>query len=178
MIDTAARWFAAMICIAGLTHIYTVLRIPSHVHERVFVGTNFDGTAGKLDRIDNRHVVADFDPAFLNAVCRFDEDTGPVRLSGPMPTGYWSIAAISDDGRVLSTISRDDMHNGSLDLLVGKTAALDAARQAAAVDTEDAMSLPVDTGYLLVRLFAGALDDRIGAEKSFADLGCRPVTTD
>lgn len=175
MIDSAARWFAAMLCIAGLTHIYAVLQIPSHVHDRTFVGTDVSESPGSLVRVDGRHAVADFDPTFLNAVCRFDEDTGPVRLIGAMPTGYWSIAAMADDGRILSTLSREDVSGPTLDLLVGKTAAIDAARQGADIDTVESMSLPVDTGYLLVRLFAGSLGDRDGAETSFAGLSCQPA---
>lgn len=177
MIDMAARWFAATLCIAGLTHIYAVLQIPNEVQDQTFVGPEFAGSAGRLLRIDDQETLGDFDPAFLNAVCRFDDDTGPVRLTGAMPTGYWSIAAIAEDGRVLSTLARDDLDGRDIDLLVGKTAAIDAARQAANIDAVETMSLPVDTGYLLLRLFAGSLVDRDGAERAFSGLGCRPTAS-
>lgn len=177
MIDSAVRWFAAMLCIAGLVHIYTVLQIPGHVHDRTFVGTDIDASVGSLVRIDGGHATADFDPNFLNAVCRFNEDTGPIRLTGALPTGYWSIAAMADDGRILSTLSREDVSGPALDLLVGKTAEIDAARQGADIDKVESMSLSTDTGFLLVRLFAGSLDDRQTAEASFAALTCQPAVT-
>lgn len=175
MIDTGLRWFAAMLCIAGLTHIGAVLLAPSHSRDLAFTGVDFDKTDGKLARIDNSNTSADLDPAFLNGVCRFDDDIGPIRLSGTMPATYWSIAAMADDGRILSTLSREDVRGASIDLLVGRTAALDEARQAAGIDSIQTMSLPVDTGFLLVRLFAGDLEDRSYAEKSFGGLECRPA---
>ena len=178
MIDTGLRWFAAIFCIAGLTHIGAVLLAPSHSRDLAFTGVDGGGADGKLLRVDNGNTTADLDPAFLNAICRFDEDTGPMRLTGAMPATYWSIAAMADDGRILSTMSREDLRGTDIDLLVGRTAALDAARQAAGIDSIETMSLPVDTGFVLIRLFAGDLEDRGHAEEAFNGLSCRPALSD
>ncbi|WP_026789409.1 hypothetical protein [Pleomorphomonas oryzae] len=178
MIDTGLRWFAAMLCIAGLTHIGAVLLAPSHSRNLAFTGIDFSETDGKLARVDDSNTAADLDPAFLNAVCRFDDDTGPVRLTGSMPATYWSIAAMADDGRILSTLSREDLRGSDIDLLVGRTAALDAARQSAGIDSIETMSLPVDTGFLLVRLFAGDIDDLGRAQEAVGRLECRPALSD
>ncbi len=178
MIDTGLRWFAAMFCIAGLTHIGAVLLAPGHSRDRAFTGVDMSEADGKLVRVDDGNTVADLDPAFLNAVCRFDADTGPMRLTGAMPATYWSIAAMSDDGRILSTMSREDLRSADIDLLIGRTAALDAARQSAGIDSIETMSLPVDTGFVLIRLFAGDLDDRDRAEEAFKALECRPALAD
>ncbi len=178
MIDTGLRWFAAIFCIAGLTHIGAVLLAPGHSRNLAFTGVDLTGADGKLVRVDDGNTVADLDPAFLNAVCRFDADTGPMRLSGAMPGTYWSIAAMSDDGRILSTMSREDLRGADIDLLVGRTATLDAVRQSAGIGSIETMSLPVDSGFVLVRLFAGDLDDRGRAEDAFAGLECRPALAD
>lgn len=178
MIDTGLRWFAAVFCIAGLTHIGAVLLAPGQSRDLAFTGVDTSGTDGRLARVDNSNTAADLDPAFLNAVCRFDSDSGPMRLTGAMPASYWSIAAMADDGRILSTLSREDLRGSDIDLLVGRTAALDAARQAAGIDSIETMSLPVDTGFVLVRLFAGDLDDRSRAEEAFDRLQCRPALPD
>lgn len=178
MIDSGLRWFAAMFCIAGLTHIAAVLLAPSHSRDLAFTGVDFSETGGRLSRVDNNNTGADLDPAFLNAVCHFDGDTGPMRLTGAMPTTYWSIAAMADDGRILSTLSREDLRGTDIDLLVGRTAALDSARQAAGIDSIETMSLPVDTGFVLLRLFAGDLEDRSRAEEAFDRLECRPALSD
>lgn len=177
MIDTGFRWFAAMFCIAGLTHIGAVLLAPSHARDLAFTNMDFSKADGKLARIDSDNTNADLDPAFLNAVCRFDEDTGPIRLTGAMPNTYWSIAAMAEDGRVLSTLSREDLRGTNIDLLVGRTAALDAARQAAGIDSVETMSLPIDTGFLLVRLFAGDLEDRSRSDAAVDGLQCQPAFT-
>jgi len=178
MIDTGLRWLAAIFCIAGLTHIGAVLLAPSHSRDLAFTGVDLGGTDGKLARVDDSNTTADLDPAFLNAICRFDSDTGPMRLTGAMPASYWSIAAMADDGRILSTLSREDLGGSDIDLLVGRTAALDAARQAAGIDSIETMSLPVDTGFVLVRLFAGDLEDRSRAEEAFDKLQCQPALVD
>lgn len=178
MIDTGLRWFAAMLCIAGLTHIGAVLLAPSHSRNLAFTGVDFSQTDGKLSRVDNSNTAADLDPAFLNAVCRFDSDTGPIRLTGTVPATYWSIAALADDGRILSTLSREDLRGPNIDLLVGRTAALDAARQAAGIDSIETMSLPVDTGFVLFRLFAGDLEDRNHAKAALDGLACKPALSD
>lgn len=178
MIDSGLRWLAATLCIAGLTHIGAVLLAPSYSGDLAFTGVDLDNSGGKLVRVDNANTNADLDPAFLNAVCHFDSDTGPIRLTGAMPTTYWSVAAMSDDGRILSTLSREDLRGTGIDLLVGRTAALDAARQAAGIDSISTMSLSVDTGFVLVRLFAGDLDDRGRAEEAFKGLDCRPALSD
>lgn len=175
MIDTALRWFAAMFCIAGLTHIGAVLLAPGHARDLAFTNINFSMANGKLSRVDSGNTNADLDPAFINAVCRFDGDTGPIRLTGTMPATYWSIAAMADDGRILSTTSREDLRGANIDLLVGRTAALDTARQAAGIDSIETMSLPVDTGFLLVRLFAGDLEDRSLSEAAADGLQCQPA---
>ncbi|WP_370674783.1 hypothetical protein [Pleomorphomonas sp. PLEO] len=178
MIDTGLRWFAAMFCIAGLTHIGAVLLAPSHSRDLAFTGVDFSKMDGKLSRVGDSNTAADLDPAFVNAVCRFDDDTGPMRLSGAMPPIYWSIAAMADDGRILSTLSREDLRGSDIDLLVGRTAALDTARQAAGIDSIQTMSLPVDTGFVLVRLFAGDIEDRNRAEEAVDGLTCRPALPD
>lgn len=178
MIDTGLRWFAATLCIAGLTHIGAVLLAPGHSREPAFTGVDFGVADGRLVRVDGSNTSADLDPAFLNAVCRFEADTGPMRLTGVMPGTYWSIAAMSDDGRILSTLSREDLRGTDLDLLVGRTATLDAARQSAGIGSVEVMSLPVDSGFVLIRLFAGDLDDRNLAEAAFDGLECRPALSD
>lgn len=177
-IDTGLRWFVAVLFIAGLTHIATVLLVPGHSRDQAFTGIDLAEATTRLVRVDGRNTVADLDPAFLNAVCRFDDDTGPMRLGGAMPATYWSIAALSDDGRILSTLSREDLRGTNIDLLVGRTAALDAARQSAGIGDIETMALPVDSGFLLVRLFAGDLDDRRLAEDAFDGLDCRPANDD
>ncbi|MCM5555495.1 hypothetical protein [Pleomorphomonas sp. NRK KF1] len=178
MIDTGLRWFAATLCIAGLTHIAAILLAPSHSRDMAFTGVDFSKTDGTLVLVDNRNTSADLDPAFLNAVCRFDDETGPVRLTGTMPGRYWSVAAMSEDGRILSTLSREDLRGTDMDLLVGRTATLDAVRQSAGLESIETMSLPVDRGFLLLRLFAGSLDDRGRAEEALKDLRCRPALSE
>ena len=178
MIDTGFRWFAATLCIAGLTHIGAILLTPSHSRDLAFTGIDFSTVDGTLVRVDNSNTSADLDPAFLNAVCRFDEDTGPVRLTGTMPGTYWSIAAMSDDGRILSTLSREDLRGSDIDLMIGRTATLDAARKSAGLGSLDTMSLPVDQGFVLLRLFAGGLDDRSLAQEAFEGLECRPALSE
>lgn len=178
MIDTGLRWLAAMLCIAGLTHIAAILLAPSHSRDLAFTGVDFTKTDNKLVLVDNRNTSADLDPAFLNAVCRFDDEAGPVRLTGLMPSTYWSIAAMSEDGRILSTLSREDLRGADIDLLVGRTATLDAARQSAGLESVETMSLPVDRGFVLLRLFAGGLDDRHLAEEALEGLECRPALSE
>lgn len=178
MIDTGLRWFAATLCIAGLTHIGAVLLTPSHSRDLAFTGIDFSKSDDMLVLVDNRNTSADLDPAFLNAVCRFDAETGPVRLTGTMPGTYWSIAAMSDDGRILSTLSREDLRAADIDLMIGRTATLDAARQSAGLGSVETMSLPVDRGFVLLRLFAGGLDDRSLAEEAFERLECRPALSE
>lgn len=179
MIDTVIRWVIATVCVAGLVHIFTVLEVPDHARHRAFSGIDRQAAVGKFLRVGPEETSADLDPAFLNAVCRFDADTGPVRVTGRMPAAFWSVAAFSDEGRVLSTFSSEDLRGTDLDLLVGRTAALDVARQAAALGSVDSLPLPVDTGFVLVRLFAGGLDDAgATAAEAFAGLSCRPAVAD
>lgn len=178
MIDTGLRWFGATLCIAGLTHIGAVLMAPHNSRDMAFTGVDFSQAAGKLVRVDSGNTAADLDPAFLNAVCRLDSDIGPMRLTGSMPSTYWSIAAMADDGRILSTMSREDLRDANIDLLIGRTAALDAARQSAGIDSIAAMSLPVDSGFVLVRLFAGTTESRSRAEDAFGALECQPALAD
>lgn len=176
MIDTTLRWLVATVCIAGLVHILTVLEVPGHARHRAFAGIDRQAAVGQFLRVGTEETSADLDPAFLNAVCRFDDDTGPVRVTGRMPAAFWSVAAFSDEGHVLSTFSPEDLRGDNLDLLVGRTAALDAARQAAALGSVDSLPLPVDTGFVLVRLFAGGLDGAAAmAEDAFSGLSCRPA---
>lgn len=178
MIDTGLRWFAAALCIAGLTHIAAILLAPSHSRDLAFTGVDFGKTDDNLVLVDNSNTSADLDPAFLNAVCRFDDETGPVRLTGIMPGTYWSVAAMSEDGRILSTLSREDLRGADIDLLVGRTATLDAARQSVGLDSVETMSLPVGRGFVLLRLFAGSLDDRGLAEQAFEGLQCRSALSE
>lgn len=169
------RYGAAVLFIAILTHIVTILAVPSNAPHMTFDTLAATIASGRTTPLDRWHPpVAGLDPAFVNAVCLMDRTDDGLRLSGTLPDVYWSIAVVADDGRIVSAATRDTQSNGIVDMTIVASSAEDDVTVGPPTVTVD---LPSDAGLFLVRAFVPERGDRPAIETALSALDCRRLSS-
>lgn len=172
MIGRIARPLAAALLIAGLVHIIAILLIPGNIPRHVYDAVAETTPVGRMTVIDPRHSpIAELDPAFAHAVCPVTPGSGPVHVTGTMPAAFWSIAVVSDTGRIVGALTREDDGTGAVDLIVGK---IDNPAVVAAPSTT-VVPLAANAGFVMVHAMVEHVGNRPAVEAKLKALDCTPL---
>ena len=176
-------WLLAVLLVAGIVHISSVLLLPQVAARNSFVrlsplappqGFRILPTPAPADES-----LPFTDPGVTLAICRFDLGASPWRIRvGIDSEALTSLSFHSRRGDVFHTLTDRAALRGRLDVVLGTAAQIEAAE---ATDTEDApvkevrLASPSQTGLVVVRAMAS---NAAGAEvlKQRIEAGeCRPA---
>jgi len=89
-------WALGGLMLGGIIHIVSVLWVPLTAENDSWTQMADFGPVNMLHSIsstpDGRPFLVDTDPSLRYAVCRYDLSNGPLRITGPVPLVYWSVA--------------------------------------------------------------------------------------
>lgn len=121
------------------------------------------------------HDFAFIDPAFVTAACRFSLEEGPVRVSAPAATDFWSASIYSRQGDNLYSINDRSAVNGRFDLLLGTPEQLVDAQANSVSQDETAIpvGLGITEGYVTLRVLVDDETQRPAVDAFVQSLKCQ-----
>jgi uncharacterized membrane protein len=146
MIRFFTHLFAGIV-LGGIIHITVILIMPIMSTQSAWAVISRLVPENQMRVLDSKYqdlrATLGLDPAFVYAICAVDLNNGPIRISGDLPTTFWTAALIGSDGSVpYSTNSRT---NNNRDINIG----IFNADQARLLKSED---LDIDLALQIVRV--------------------------
>jgi uncharacterized membrane protein len=169
----------AGLALAGLVHLSAVLAVPflaeSDALSRLRSTMNVDRSEIVVAAGDGTTWVPQPDPAVALAVCAYNLDEGPVRVSAQTGAMFQSLAFHSRGGAVFFAVTDRAAVRGSLELVVMTRPQLD---EALAREDEDEPSRdvrivsPSREGLVVVRVLAAFPSEREAATEAAKSVSC------
>ncbi|WP_147306405.1 DUF1254 domain-containing protein [Methylovirgula sp. 4M-Z18] len=174
------QWILATVILAGGVHLASVLLLP-----RVAPADSFARMAALAPVNTLKHLPAARpgetltvfrDPALAEAVCPYDLDQGPLRLSGTVSRdGFVSASFHNRRGIVFYAVTDQAATRGRLSALVVTQDQLDAIK-AQESDDEPVQELrivsPTRRGFVVVRALSSSVSQYAEAEAELDAFGC------
>jgi uncharacterized membrane protein len=176
----AITWLVAILCVAGIVHLATILVMPRIAPDNPYARISALGPANRLvmlPPVEPGHEVLPYeDPATAVAACPYDLARGPVRLRGQLASD--ALVLFSFHGRYGQTFySMTDRSalRGRIDVVIATRDQLDDIE---ANDAEDELpqelrlEAPTRQGFILLRALAERPSLMGEARERLASLSC------
>jgi uncharacterized membrane protein len=145
--------------LGGVIHLAIVLLVPMYASHDAFAEMGKFGVDRKFHVLPvpeaGSEAIPGMDPRMLQAECRFRLTEGPLRVSARMPDDFWSVAVFDRHGRNVYSLNDRATEGPDLQLAVVTTVQLARLRQnpPPALDAAIAIELPINEGFVLLRVF-------------------------
>jgi uncharacterized membrane protein len=154
-----ALYVVAGIILGGVIHIAIVFLVPYYASRDAWAQMKAFGRDGQFQTLPipepGAEPLASLDPRMVQAVCRFALDGGPVHLRASLPDDFWSVAVFDRRGRNVYSINDGATQGSSLDMTILTSVQMAQLRQSppASLDQSIVLELPIDAGFVLIRVF-------------------------
>ncbi|MBB3314439.1 putative membrane protein [Rhizobium sp. BK181] len=162
---------------AALLHLVIILSLPHFTGKDAATRVASEGDLDKfylLGATDDAAGLSNDDPFVRTAVCSFDIEEAPVRLTARGNVPFWSIALY--DGASNEVFSMNDRTSvgGALDILIGTPIQLTELRKALPPDLQKTILVesPRSEGYAVLRTLAPQTSFDAAARNFLAEAGC------
>jgi uncharacterized membrane protein len=145
--------------LGGIIHVAIVLLVP------YFAPNDAWAQMGRFGRDRQFHLlpvpeagaepVVSLDPRMVQAVCRFNLASGPLRIRAEFPDEFWSVAVFDRRGRNVYSLNDRAAERSRIDLAILTPVQMAQLRQDPPASLENAivLELPIDAGFALLRAF-------------------------
>ena len=119
-------------------------------------------------------VLTSLDPRMMHAVCRFDLESGPVRITVAFPRTFWSIAVFDRRGRNVYSLNDGSADRSDLDLALITPVQMALLRQDPPESLETAIIVEraMEQGFVLLRAFVADQSAAGGIRAALARAAC------
>ena len=142
--------------LAGIVHIAVILLIPALGSKDVANRIADLDSINKFETIgDGREIgIANSDPFFQLAVCKFNLETDAIQIVGAPTDLYWSASIFDDRGRVVYSLSNRTAIERELQLIVLTPVQMAILRQSQPEEIETSIIVETSspTGFVLLRI--------------------------
>ncbi|GAC1330686.1 MAG: DUF1254 domain-containing protein [Beijerinckiaceae bacterium] len=172
---------AAIVVVAGIVHIVSVLAMPAVTPQDALTrltafAPDGEGVALLPPAAPRREIMPFEDPSVALGVCRFDLDRGLVRVRADVDGDHFLALSFHDRaGRVFYATTDRSALRGRIDIAIVNAAQLEALE---ANDPEDEpakelrLVAPAPIGFVLVRVLAERPGEFAKAEARVTSVGC------
>jgi uncharacterized membrane protein len=158
----AAIWIVAVLCVAGIVHLATILVLPRIAPKNPYARVAALGPANRLVMLPpvepGREVLPFEDPATAVAACPYDLTRGAVRLRGQLaPDALVLLSFHGRFGQTFYSMTDRSALRGRIDVVIATRGQLDDIE---ANDSEDELpqelrlESPARQGFILLRALA------------------------
>lgn len=173
-------WLFAGIVLGGLVHLASILLLPRIASQDAFSRLTpiapVNAIAAIAEPTPEQSVMPFMDPAFAVAVCRYDIEQAPLRLTAPIAGAYTSVSFYTRNGVAYYAINDRAAGRTSIEL------ELMTADQRAQLPDDDEVTAadrlivesPTLTGLIVLRALAPEPDQMQAARQSLARARCGP----
>jgi uncharacterized membrane protein len=166
---------------AGLVHVAIVFLLPRLSEQDAWSYVVSTGDAYQFNPATNgRGKVKEFhiaDPLFKSALCRFDLNEGPVRLTASGDPSFWSVSVFSRSG--LNLFSNNDRTTPAraLDLLIANSADINALKKSMPAGLERSILVEANygQGFAILRAFQPDASWRDVVSAFLRNAQCSPI---
>ncbi len=115
------------------------------------------------------------DPRLMHAVCRFDLESGPVRINVTFPRTFWSAAVFDRRGRNVYNLNDGSAGGSALDLALITPIQMALLRQnpPASLETAIIVERAMKEGFVLLRAFVGDDSAADGISAALSRASCQ-----
>ncbi len=172
---TTFSWIFATLMLAVIVHIITIHTIPYVVMHRAMsrISENASGVNTPffppLPTATSRGVVRP-SPDLLYVTCVYDVGKGPVRFTGPVPDGYWSLSFFADNTDNFYAVDDRKLSSKSVDVLL-----VNEDQEAQVRSGETLVTTPSDKGVAIFRFIMTSPATRETLDKLRHQSTCAPV---
>lgn len=178
------RVFYLLLCglfLAGIVHITIILLIPHLGSKDVANRIASLESINSFELIgDGRKIgIANSDPYFQLAVCKFDLTTNAIQIVGAPTTVFWSASIFDDRGRVVYSLSNRTAIERALQLIVLTPVQIAILRQSQPeeIDTSIIVETNSPTGFVLLRILQNDPTRASETKKLLETAQCLPFET-
>ncbi len=147
------------ILLGGVIHIAIVFMVPYYADHDAWAEMHRFGRDGQFHVLPvpdaGVETLASLDPRMVQAVCRFNLDGGPVRITAAFADEFWSVAVFDRRGRNIYSLNDRSADRSRLDLAVLTPVQMAQLRQdpPESLETAIVLELPISEGFVLLRAF-------------------------
>jgi uncharacterized membrane protein len=164
--------------LGGIIHVVIVFLVPT------YAGNDAWSEMGRFGQDRQFHTlplpeagterVPGMDPRMLQAVCRFNLTTGPLRVHADLPDEFWSVAVFDRRGRNVYSLNDRAAEGPKLDLAILTSVQMAQIHQNPPPALENAIvvELPIDAGFVLLRAFVPDDSTLPAARTALAGASC------
>ncbi|MDE1173848.1 MAG: DUF1254 domain-containing protein [Parvibaculaceae bacterium] len=171
----ALSWIFATLMLSVIIHIITIHTIPYAVMHRAM--SRMSENAGGVNKpsfppaptATSRGVVRP-SPDLLYVACVYDVDKNPVRFTGLVPDGYWSLSFFADNSDNFYAIDDRKLPSKSVDVLLASE-----DQEVQPHPGETLVISPSDKGVALFRFLVTGPAAREAMDKLRHQSGCAPA---
>ncbi|MDE1995650.1 MAG: DUF1254 domain-containing protein [Rhizobiaceae bacterium] len=162
---------------AALLHVIIILSLPHFSDRDAYTRVEDEGDENHFYMLDNKDDDAGLsndDPYIRTAVCAFDIEDQPIRLTAKGKVPFWSLSVYDAASNEVFSMSDRTSVGGALDLLLASPLQLTGIRKA--LPPSLVQSILVETprpkGYVVLRTMAPQTSFNDAAKSFLAEAGC------
>ncbi len=168
---------------AALLHLVIILSLPHFTGKDAATRVAMEGDFYKfylLGATDDSAGLSNDDPYVRTAVCSFDVEENPVRLTAKGNVPFWSVALFDDASNEVFSMNDRTSVGGALDILVGTPIQLTELRKALPPELQKTILVETQRseGYAVLRTLAPQPSFNKAANDFLAEAGCDEFSTD
>jgi uncharacterized membrane protein len=173
--------FLAILLLAGIVHIVTILLIPHYSGDdgwsRATTAAVREGWTPLVSPDSSQTAIPGLDPLFVHGVCKVTIDEAPAILSFETANRFWSLALYDRSGTVVFSLNDRTAVDGALEMLVVNVLDAERLKESPQADLEG--MIIVESGNVdliaLLRLYAPEPANRVEAGAQIAAAQCAPA---
>ncbi|MCZ2203856.1 DUF1254 domain-containing protein [Bartonella sp. A05] len=170
--------YAALLASIGsiIVHICVLFLVPYYEQNNIWTWREKEGKFYRfVDLNPNDPIRQSTDPLFLLKICKFDLENGPVHLTTPKTTQFWSLSAYTRDGIIFYSINDRTTPNATLNLIIGNPIQITALKQSTTKSSTNSVLVTkkLNEGFALLRIFAPSPIARKEGETFLSNATCR-----
>ena len=164
---------------AGIVHIAILFLLPYVTERDAWTRMAELGDVNEMIVLEDEQasrLMADSDPLFLAAACRFELDGGPVRISAPDRVQFWSLSVYDRMGQNIFSLNDRTASAGELDIVILRPAQMLELRHAFPEEFASSIFVEadIDTGMAVIRSFMPDGSWRSRVTGYLQNLSCDP----
>ncbi|AQX18694.1 putative membrane protein [Bartonella sp. CDC_skunk] len=159
-----------------IVHICILLFIPHYTRNNIWTRLEKIGPPYQFADLNSDNPIRQsMDPLFLLKVCKFNLDNGPVHLTTPQTTQFWSLSAYTNDGIIFYNLNDKTAPNAKLNLIIGSPLQITKLKQSKIEHTLHSVlvSQKLNEGFAILRVFTPSLLEKKESESFLAKATCR-----
>ena len=173
-------WLLAGLLLGGIVHLIAILILPRQATQDAYTRLTpiapVNAVAALPQPAPQNELMPFMDPAFAAAVCRYDLDGGPIKLTVPVAPAYTSVSFYTRRGVSYYAINDRSAGRRQIELLLMTTAQRADLPEEEDVTSADRLIVesPSDTGLILMRALAPEPGLLPMAQAVLARATCKP----